>query len=261
MKLACQEDLLPGESLTEKLANAKKFGFAGVEVWGKNLWDNFNQYRDAFRQSGIACTTICSGNRGCMLDPDPRQRGLAIGDIRKLLAMANELGAVGVVFVPIFGRPRLPDLTPLTDTLSLEKDLLVACLKELFSPAPSSKSLLLIEPLNRYETHFIKCLRGAVGICERLDDPRVSIMADFFHMGIEESNVSAAIKQAGSFIKHVHLADNTRELPGTGETDFKRGFEALKSIGYDGFMALECGVEGDPYLELSKAVEYLKSCM
>jgi len=41
----------------------------------------------------------------------------------------------------------------------------------------------------------------------------------------------------------------------------KFGFDAPKASGYGGFVALECGVEGDPFVELPKAVEYLKGCM
>ncbi|MEM2936505.1 MAG: sugar phosphate isomerase/epimerase, partial [Candidatus Bathyarchaeia archaeon] len=86
----------------------------------------------------------------------------------------------------------------------------------------------------------------------------VKIMADFFHMSIEEADIPASIKKAADYIVHVHLADSNRLLPGHGHTDFKRGFAALKKIGYRNFMALECGIPGDPEIELPKCVKYLK---
>ncbi len=259
MRLACQENLLPGETLSEKLRNARQFGFEGVEVWGKSLWENFPQVQEAFQEASIACSTICGGQRGCLLDPDPKQRKLAQQDLGELLQWADELGAVGVILVPVFGRSRLPDLTPLTDAISLEKDLLVTCLQEVFERIPDSKSALLLEPLNRYETHFLNRLTDAVEICERLNHPRLQLMADFFHMNIEEPDIPQAIKQAGKYISHVHLADSHRKLPGTGHTDFQAGLQALQAIGYDGCLALECAVEGDPKEELPKTVEFLKS--
>ncbi len=118
---------------------------------------------------------------------------------------------------------------------------------------------IAFEPLNRYETHFLKTLDDAVDIAQRVDHPKVKIMADFFHMHIEETNTPEAIKRAGDWIAHVHLADNTRLLPGTGDTDFAAGFSALKEIGYGKYMALECGVPGDPDVELPKCTQYLKS--
>ena len=89
----------------------------------------------------------------------------------------------------------------------------------------------------------------------------VRIMADFFHMSIEERDIPASIREAGSAIQHVHLADSTRLLPGYGHTDFRSGFSALKEIGFDRYMALECGIPGKPEEELPKAVTYLRSCM
>ena len=163
--------------------------------------------------------------------------------------------------MPIFGGPRIPDLRPLKDVISLEKDLLVAVVKELAKAAEDANCLLLVEPLNRYETHFIRTLEGAVEIVERVGSPAVRIMADFFHMNIEERNIPESIRKAGSMIQHVHLADNTRLQPGAGSTDFKAGFAALKEIGFDKYMALECGIAGEREQALADCVAYLKRCL
>ena len=71
----------------------------------------------------------------------------------------------------------------------------------------------------------------------------------------------AIASRPGDAVYHIHQADSTRKLPGYGHTDFKSGFAALKKIGFDKYMALECGIPGDPEVELPKAVQYLKSCM
>ena len=83
-------------------------------------------------------------------------------------------------------------------------------------------------------------------------------MADFFHMSIEEADVSESISNAGSYIKHVHLADNNRLLPGQGHTDFSIGFKSLKRINYKNFMSFESGISGDPEVEIPKSVNFLK---
>ncbi|MBS7648555.1 sugar phosphate isomerase/epimerase, partial [Candidatus Bathyarchaeota archaeon] len=67
--------------------------------------------------------------------------------------------------------------------------------------------------------------------------------------------------RAGGYIMHVHLADSNRLLPGYGHTDFKSGFLSLKKIGYKNFMALECGIPGNPEEELPKCVKYLRSLL
>jgi len=262
MKIACQERLLPGVDAYQRFENAKKFGFEGVEVDGAELLQGrFEEIRDASKKTGVPVSTICAGYRGCLLDPDPEERQLAMNDIKELLCMGGELGARGLIVVPIFFQPRLPDLSPYKDQLTLEKELVLVLLDELADVAESSNCLILLEPLNRYETHFLNRLEQAVELAKQVGKPSVKIMADFFHMSIEEIDIPKAIKEAGNYIAHIHLADSTRLTPGYGHTDFRAGFVALAEIGYKDFMALECGVPGDPAVELPKTVEYLKKQM
>ncbi len=261
MKLACQEHLVPGASLSEKAENLAKFGYEGMEMLGRGLTDRVEEVLKAIEGTPIKISSVCAGFRGCPLDADKSERDTAIKDTKDILKATGDLGAVGMIFVPIFGPPRIPDLSPLADPIKLEKDLLVALGSELGEVAASAGTLLLLEPLNRYETHLLNRLEQGVEIAERIGNPNVKIMADFFHMNIEEEQIPDSIKAAGSWIQHVHLADSTRKLPGYGHTDFKAGFAALKEIGFDKYMALECRVPGDPLVELPKCAEYLKSCM
>jgi len=261
MKLSAQGRKIPGETLKERLINLKSYGFEGVELWGNEVMDNEEQVKAAIEEAGLPVSTICSGVRGCLLHTDKKERDLAVSDIKRLVKIAGNLGAVGLITVPIFRRPFLPDLTPLYDTAALEKELLVVQLKELAPLAEEAGSIILVEPINRYETHLLRTLADAVEIARRVDHPSVQIMADFFHMNIEETDPAEAIRQAGNYIRHVHLADSTRLQPGTGTIDFKPGFAALKEIGYENYMALECGIKGDPAVALPKTVEYLRQCI
>ena len=56
--------------------------------------------------------------------------------------------------VPIFGAPRISDLSPYKSTAELETELLVELLKDLGGYAEEVGNIVLLEPLNRYETHF-----------------------------------------------------------------------------------------------------------
>ncbi len=262
MKLASQEGLVPGANLEEKLEKLAAWGYEGVEFWGSEwLLQNISYVRSAVEKVGLKVSTICAGYRGSVLDPDPSVRKQAVGDIKARLTAAAELGAVGLIFVPIFGGPRIPDLSPYKSAVELEMDLLLVVLDELGKHAEQAGAYLLLEPLNRYETHFLRRVEQAVEICEKVGNPYIAIMADFFHMNIEEASIPDAIRRGGKWLKHIHLADSNRLLPGWGHTDFRSGFAALKEIGFDGFMALECGVPGDPNETLPKAAQYLRECM
>lgn len=258
MKLASQEGLVPGRDLSEKLDNLAEYGYQGIEFGGRGLEERQDEIIKATENHSVKPSSICAGFRGCPLDCDQVQRELAVSDMKKLLEVAANIGAVGLIMVPVFGGPRINDLSPYKSAIQLEKELLVILLKELGDYAAQFGSTVLVEPLNRYETHLLRKLDDAVEICEKVNSPNVQIMADFFHMSIEEQNIPRSIESAGNYIKHVHLADSTRLLPGYGHTDFESGFAALKEIGYENYMALECGVPGDATVELPKSAEYMK---
>jgi len=261
MKLACQEGLVPGKSLGEKLEKLARWGYEGMEFWGGGIADRQKEIEGALRSSAVKASTICAGYRGCFLDTDPAQRQLAADDMRRLLDVAGALGALGVICVPIFGGPRVPNLAPLADAQKLEKDLFVAILRELAAHAEAAKAMILIESLNRYETHLLRKQEDSLAICKRVAHPNVAMMADFFHMSIEEVDIPKAIRKCGKAIRHVHLADSTRMQPGTARTDFRTGFAALREAGFKGYMALECGILGDPEEALPECARFLEECL
>lgn len=269
MKLACQESLLPGSGKTEKFEKAKELGFEGIEILGRPFLQNdgcaealVKEYVNVSEQTGIPVCSICAGYGNYPLDATAEERQQSREQIKTLLGIGKKLGAIGLILVPVFGRtPKITGLSPYKDAVELEKDLLLSQLPELAESAEKNKCCLLIEPLNRYETHFVNRLEQAVEFCEKIDSPYLKIMADFFHMSIEETNIAESIKTAGKWIKHVHLADSNRILPGMGHTDFKPGFAALREIGFQGFMPLECGVPEPKEDNLKKSVQYLKGLL
>ncbi len=264
MKLACQEGLAPGDSFEERIENLKAYGYEGVEISGRYILQDRGlvaQTRRSCERVGLPVSSICSGFRGTLLDANPSERELAMEDIKDLLYMGADLGAVGLIFVPLFGPPRISDLSPYATAVELEKLLLVRLLEDLVKHAERAGTLLLLEPLNRYETHLPNRLQQAIEICEKVANPQLKIMADFFHMSIEEADIAKSLRGARGWVRHIHLADSNRALPGEGHTDFKSGFAALDAIGYKDFMALECGVYGDKEQALRKSARYLRSCM
>ena len=263
MKLACQEGLVPGDGLPQKLEVLEKAGYEGIEFGGGGIADRYEEIVEACASSTVKPSTICAGYGGCPLDSDPASREKASKDIERLLEIAGAIGAVGLIVVPIFGPPRIGDLSPWKTAIELEKDLLVDLMGRWAEKAAKEGTLVLLEPLNGYETHLIKKLADGVDIAERVNNPAgLKIMADFFHMGLEEPDVAAAIRDAGKWIAHVHLSDHPRILPGYGHSDFRPGFAALKEIGYANYMALECGVpDPDRVGALNKTAAYLKKQM
>jgi sugar phosphate isomerase/epimerase len=77
-------------------------------------------------------------------------------------------------------------------------------------------------------------------------------------MQIEERVIADALRKEGQYIGYIHLADSNRLQPGAGHTDFRAGFDALKSVGYDGWLTIESGMSGEPEECLRKAGEFIR---
>ena len=262
VKLAIQENLLPGETFSEKLSNAEKFGFEGVEVWGRKLPERAEEIRKSIETSKLRISTICSGYPGDLLGAESSERKTAIEGIKKLLKICAELRGVGVITVPTFREPKIPDLYPWQpDVKEIEKQILIEECKILGRYAEDVGSYVILEPINRYETHFMNTLRQAIEICKTVNMEKVKMMADFFHMNIEEADISESLKEASEYLVHIHLADSNRMLPGYGHTDFEGPLKVLKGIGYKKFMALECRVPGNPFKTIPESVKYLRKFM
>ncbi|MFM7182408.1 MAG: TIM barrel protein [Verrucomicrobiales bacterium] len=104
----------------------------------------------------------------------------------------------------------------------------------------------IYEPLNRYETNLINRLADGAAFIESRALENIVLLADLFHMNIEETNPSAAIREAGRHIGHVHYADSNRRAMGFGHTDPKPIMAALRESGYTGYLSAEILPLPDP---------------
>jgi sugar phosphate isomerase/epimerase len=257
VKLAVRESMVPGATLEERIAFVDQIGYDGIEVHlADSLRRSPDELESAFRRQRVRPTTIDGVRK--VLDPDPAERAASLTLLRERLELCARLGGVTVLLVPIFGRPLLPDLAPIYRPDDLERALFLAQLKDIAEHATEAGAKLAIEPLNRYETHFINTLDQGAELCRRINRPSVRIMADFFHMSIEEASIDASIRQSAPFIEYVHVADSNRKQPGRGHLNFGPGFRALKAAGYDGYLGVECGLLGPTADALREAAVFLR---
>jgi sugar phosphate isomerase/epimerase len=261
LKLCCQEHLMPGASFEERFTKLREVGFTATEVEGRQLWTHFEEIKEASRVAELPVAAICSGFRGCLLDADTAERQRAANDLKKLLAMCHAFGRAHIVVPPIFGEPRLPDLRPFMDPVELEDAVLVPTLREIVDECPTDTSCILLEPLNRYEQHYLRTLADGVRVATLTNRDRVRIVADVFHMNIEERDPYAALRENIGYVLHVHLADSTRLEPGTGTIDFERYGEVLRSAGFAGACSLECDLSGEAYTALKNSAQFLSKAL
>lgn len=256
MRLALREDMTPGTTLAEQLTWLEKLDFGGIELCAGSLDLPSRELRATFAAFPVRAANVTGAFT--LLSPDPAARAAGKEQIRRRLDLAAELGAAGVLVVPQFGRqPAIPDLSPLKTAIELETELLVLQLRELAPAAKAAGIPILLEPLNRYEAHVLNRLDQGIAVAAAVG-PEIKILADFFHMNIEESDIAAAIRAAGPHLAYVHVADSNRLQPGLGHLDFRPGFTALKETGYDGFLGIECRVEGPKEQALRESTALLR---
>jgi sugar phosphate isomerase/epimerase len=116
---------------------------------------------------------------------------------------------------------------------------LAEALEDLGEHAASHGVPLLYEPLNRYETNLLNRVGDTAEWLRTLTTKNVRILADLYHMNIEEPDLAAALTEAGSLVGHVHFADSNRRAIGLGHTAIGPIIEALRGIGYDGYLSAE----------------------
>lgn len=217
-----------------------------------------DEIQRALDHSGIHVSSLCTQGSDDFVHPDAAERIKRIQGLAHYLQLAEELGAAGVIGLPIRKAVRLPDLSPVGDEASLISDLAVAALREALSKTANAQAKVFLEPLNRYETHYLKTLHHAAELCQKVGGSRVRIMADLFHMSIEEAHLARSAAAVSGHIGHIHLADSNRLEPGQGHTDFIEVFRVLKQEQYGGWMALECGLSGEADTVLPAAVKFLR---
>jgi sugar phosphate isomerase/epimerase len=262
VRLACQEHIPPGDDIREKWEFASSAGFDGIELRGTDNWRGRLDDLKAAREEGVVFSSVCLISDRFIGDLDATRRRDAVEHMRHLLTGIAELGGKGAITPAAFGlaSKRLPPFE-LPRTEEEDRRVLLEALEELGEHADEKGTLVLLEPLNRYEDHMLNRVGQAVELCQTVGRPSIKVMGDLFHMNIEEDDLGGTIRRAEGHLAHVHLADSNRLQPGAGHTDFAGAFGALREIGFDGYMAMECGIRGDAKEVLPEIVRDLRSWM
>ncbi|HEX8235800.1 MAG TPA: sugar phosphate isomerase/epimerase family protein [Abditibacteriaceae bacterium] len=271
MKIAVQLSLLPGNSTQDKAKWAADHGVEGIElgVWGGGLP---TMRRQAEEINGLVPVSSVCGNADSngdasfnFVDPDKAKRRASIDGCKAILQFCGEVGAAGQIVPPMFGSPKVPDLEPFMSPMEIQDKLLIAACEEIGPHAAAHKTLLMLEPLNRYEQSYLRKQSDGVRIIKAAKVKGIGLLSDLFHMHIEETNSPQALREAGKYVSHLHLADNTRQEPGTGDIDLVAALRVLKEMNFKGYMAYECGITGNTPREkaknLAKSLDYVRDCM
>ena len=245
--ITVQEQHLSGNSLEEKFEQAQAWGFDGIELRSAGdlqFQARLPELRRAHK-AGVVMPTACVDMTHFIGAFDADLRKDAVAQLMSQLSVMAEIGGRGVMTPASYGMfsKRLP---PFVAPRSEEEDtaVLVEAFTALGEHAASEGVEIYLEPLNRYEDHMINRLADGVRLLKLVGLESVKLAPDTYHMNIEESDPAAALQDAAAFIGHVQASDSNRLEPGAGNVDWALFGATLKSIGYQGTVALESRLSG-----------------
>ncbi len=189
------------------------------------------------RELGLAIPTLGTGMAASegltFADANPEVRRQAVERIRGHIALAAELGS-GVTIGLVRGR-----LGQEPAARAAAREAFLDCLDECCQAGAALGVTLFLEAMNRYECDYLHTLDETCAVIDELGAPNLKLLADTFHMNIEEADMAAAIRRAGKRLGHVHLVDSNRWAPGYGHLDLPAILRALAEIGYQGYLSFE----------------------
>jgi len=170
------------------------------------------------------------------ISPDAAVRRRGVEFSKRLVDLSNEAGAKVFGGMIYCGWGYLTGKFPTADEWKWG----VEAYQEIAAYARSCSPLILgIEPVNRFESHFINTAARAVEFIRAVGEPNVKVHLDTFHMIREEASIAGAVREAGADLGYVHACENQRGIPGTGLMPWREFFETLREVGYDGCITIE----------------------
>ena len=87
------------------------------------------------------------------------------------------------------------------------------------------------------------------------------LLADTYHMNIEEDDPCASLRAVAGVLGAVHLSDSNRHQPGTGHVPFEAIVATLRDVGFDGVLSVECRLRGEPREAVRECGRYLRGVL
>jgi sugar phosphate isomerase/epimerase len=248
------------DRLEVSIAKAARMGYDGIEL-ALGRADDVDPAHVASllvdHRMGISAVStgrVFAEQKVWLTSPDEAVRARAVEILDGLVELAAELGARRVNI----GRAR--GSIPEGETLEIADARFVAGIGEVAARALPHRINIVVEPVNRYEINYVNSVDpDGIRLIERVGLPNVKLMPDVFHMNIEDASIAASLVAAGSMVGYVHLADSNRWAPGQGHTNFVAIFDALRTIDYDDWVAVEILPYPSADEAAEQAITYLRA--
>lgn len=248
--------LLTG-SVPENLEKASTLGYDAIEVHTReDISLDCTAIRRAEESTGVKVCAIVTGRLNTegqcsLMDDRPYVTRAAMEGMERYIRTAAELQADLIIGWVRGQVPPHRGSRPYFDRLAEN-------LRVLGEKAGERGVRLNLEVINRYEINTFNTAEETMGFLDRYELPNCFVHLDTFHMMIDECDPAAAVRRCAGKLGYVHLADNSRRYPGSGQIDFSKILAALQEIGYNGYLSVECFPYPSSQKAAGAALRYLK---
>jgi len=219
------------------LGKLKSAGFDGVELpIFAGAPADYRPIRAELDKQGLKCTTVTILTKeNNAVSPDASIRQKASDWLKTVIEINHLLGAETVCGPYHSALGEFSGSGPTADEKKRAADVLRGAAEQ----AKQAKLMMAIEYLNRFECYFLNTAAAAVELVRMVNHPNFRSMYDSFHAHIEEKDPAAAIRTVAPVLAHVHISENDRGTPGTGQVNWDATFKTLKEAKYDGWLTIE----------------------
>jgi sugar phosphate isomerase/epimerase len=187
----------------------------------------------------------------CLYSNDDRIREAALARLSGFIPLARKLSCRIIIGGICGNEPREAGMKEKGDE----------AFRTLAAAAAEQGVGLLLEPINRYETRFFNTVDGAAQFVAAEKLPNVKVLADTFHMNIEEVDIAETVRTHLDQIGYIHVADSNRRFPGAGHVDFVTLLTCLQKNNYSGVVGVEILPFPTPLEAAVQSIQTLRRCL
>lgn len=244
--------------LSYGIGRAAALGYDGVELSLKDPEEiDAVQLKAELKQKGISVLAIATGRSWVedglsLFTANETKCAAVVKRLKRHIDLAAELGA-RVILGGVRGKhdPAVEDTAAAMITGK-------AGIAECAAYAAPKGVTLLLEAINRYEVNTVRSIKEGVDMIREIGAENVRVLADAYHMNIEEPSMAGSIRQYAEYIGYFHIADSNRLVPGRGHIDFKSILKAMDDIDYQGIMGVELLPQPDGETAAAQSIVEIK---
>lgn len=225
----------------------------GIDTYEDDLWTpgGRERVREAADRHGIALPSVCPSYLNCrpgLKSRDGDERAAVAADVERLVDAAADLGS-DTVLVPFFYDAEIES--------EADRERVVDTVRDLAPTAEDTGVTLALETSLLPETDR--------AMLDAIDSPAVGIYYDVGNSTWFGYDPAREFDLVGESVASMHVKDSVDSsgdaMLGTGEVDFEAFADALRALGYEGWLVLETVHRGDPGADARENLAFLREAV